>query len=555
MTQEELANIMYPDVTHDIDYYEKMYPERNLPEGAVVSRYAPSPTGECHMGSLFSSFIDQFVAKTTNGIFYFRVEDTDKKREVPGCMSRQLRDLKQFDIIPMEGIVAASEDGVYTEAGEYGPYVQSKRLDIYHTYAKWLVIHDYAYPAFETPEELDIMRKNQEARKARIGYYGAFAKYRDVSNDEKAKLIKEGRPWVLRFKSHGNYNRKVEVNDLVRGKITFPENDMDQVLIKENGIPVYHFAHVIDDHLMHTTFVMRGEEWFPSVPLHIELFKAFGFKMPKYAHTSVIMKIDETTGNRRKLSKRLDPEARMEYYHEMGVPTNAVHEYLMTLANSNFEGWRDQNPNADIYEYKFDFKKMSLSGSLFDLEKLKNISRKYIASLTAEEVYNNTIKYYDEFDKDFSELIKKYKDYTINILNIEREQKKPRKDYAYWSDIKNGISYMYDELFTNITYNWDKINNIDEIKDILNKYISVYDDNDDKDTWFNKIKELTNSLEGYTSDMKEYKLNPDNYKGNVSDVSTVIRIALTGRDKTPDLYEIMKLLGNKRIKERFNKIN
>lgn len=555
MTNEELANIMYPDVTHDIDYYEKMYPERKLPEGAVVSRYSPSPTGECHMGSLFSSFIDEFVAKTTGGIFFFRVEDTDKKREVPGCMHRQLRDLKQFGIVPMEGVVAATEDNKYTEVGDYGPYVQSERIEIYHTYAKWLVANDYAYPGFETPEELEIMRKNQEARKVRTGYYGAFAKYRDVSNEEKAKLIKEGHPWVLHFKSHGNYNRKIEVNDLVRGKVTFPENDMDQILIKENGIPVYHFAHVIDDHLMHTTFVMRGEEWFPSVPLHVELFKAFGFKMPKYAHTSVIMKVDEKTGNRRKLSKRYDPEARMEYYHEMGVPTSAVHEYLMTLANSNFEAWRDQNPNDDIYEYKFDFKKMSLSGSLFDLEKLKNISRKYIASLSAKEVYENTVKYYNEFDKNFCNLIQKYKDYTINVLNIEREQKKPRKDYAYWSDIKNGISYMYDELFTNITYTWDKINNISEIKDILNKYISVYNDTDDKDTWFNKIKELTDSLDGYTSNMKEYKLNPDNYKGNVSDVSTVIRIALTGRDKTPDLYEIMKLLGNNRVKERFNKID
>ncbi len=549
MTNKELADIMYPDVTKTIEDYETMYPERNLGEGAIVSRYAPSPTGDVHMGSLFTSLIESFLPKKFGGVFYLRIEDTDKKREVPGCVERQIKDLAAFGIVPMEGVMAPDK-----EVGEYGPYTQSHRLDIYHTYAKWMVEHDYAYPAFETPEELEIIRKNQEARKARIGYFGGFAKYRDVSNDEKAELIKSGTPWVLRLKSRGNYNRKCVINDLVKGKVEFPENDLDQILIKENGIPVYHFAHVIDDHLMRTTHVLRGEEWFPSVPLHIELFNLFGWKAPRYAHLSVITKIDETTGNRRKLSKRYDPEARMSYYHEEGVPVIATQKYLLTLANSNFESWLDQNPDASIYDFNFDFKKMSASGSLFDVEKLKNISRNHIARMSANEVYDQALVYYKEFDPEFATLLEKYKDYTINVLNIERVQKKPRKDYAYWKDIKPGIWYMYDELFAGNDYAWGSINNIDDIKNILNEYVTnYYDSNDDKDMWFNKIKDLCDKL-GYASNMKEYKENPENYKGSVADVSTVIRVALTTKNETPDLFAIMELLGKDRIIERINKV-
>ena len=550
MDNKTLANLMYPDIKNGINYYEEKYPKRDLPDGAVVSRFAPSPTGDVHMGSLFASTIESFVPHQTGGVFFLRIEDTDKKREIPGCVEGIIRDLHAFGIYPDEGVIAVGE-----ESGEYGPYTQSERIEIYHTYAKWLVENDFAYPAFDTEEELDIMRKNQEARKIRIGYYGTFAKYRDVSNDEKAKLIEEGKPWVLRLKSRGNFEKKCVVNDLVRGKIEFPENDIDSVLIKENGIPVYHFAHVIDDHLMRTTHVLRGEEWLPSAPLHIELFKVFGFDIPKFGHTSVITKIDEKSGNRRKLSKRYDPEARVSYYHEMGIPIDAIRKYLLTLANSNFEAWLDQNPDTDIYEFKFDFTKMSASGSLFDIEKLNNISRNHIARMKAIDVYEESLKYYEEFDKDFYDLLVKYKDFSINVLNIEREQKKPRKDFACFKDIKPGIWYMYKELFEPDTYAWGTINDKDMINNILDNYINnYYHEEDDKETWFNRIKELTDSLDGFTSNMKEYKESPDNFKGNVADVSTVLRVALTSKDQTPDLYEIMRLLGKTEIIRRIEKL-
>lgn len=545
MTRKDLANLMFPNVTETIYDLEKKYPKRKLDDSQIVTRYAPSPTGFIHMGNLLSAFIANKVAKDTNGIFYLRIEDTDNKRKVENGISKIIDDLANFSIVPDEGVM--SED---SQKGEYGPYIQSKRQEIYNVYAKYMIENDLAYPCFCTEADLENIRSNQEAKKERIGYYSKYATCRNMSVDEAYRRIENKEKYVIRLKSVGDFEKRVVVNDLVRGKVIFPENDIDHVLVKSDGIPVYHFAHVIDDHLMRTTHILRGEEWSSSVPLHLQLFLMLGFEVPKYAHLGLVMKIDEN-GVRRKLSKRKDKEAAISFYHEKGVPIEAVKLYLMTIANSNFEAFLDANPTAKIEDFKFDFKKVSASGTLFDLDKLINISRNYISRLTALEVYNYALKWALEFDKEFASLLEKYKDYSISIFNIERNQKKPRKDYDTFSSIKSHIWYMYDEYFTDLEYNWAKINDKKEISEILDSYINnYYDIEDDKDTWFNKIKQLASSF-GYCPDMKEYKLNPDNYKGNVSDIATVIRVAVTTSTMSPDLYEILKLLGTDRIKNRF----
>lgn len=550
MTNKELASIMYPDVTKTIDDYEEIYPERNLKEGAIVSRFAPSPTGFVHMGSLLTAFIERKFPKDTDGVFYLRIEDTDQKRSVENGIQGIIDDLKNFDITIDEGVVSETE-----EKGNYGPYIQTKRLDIYKTFAKYLVENDYAYPCFCSSEDIEEIRKRQEKNKDRIGYYGRFAKCRYLSNEERAEKIKNGESYVLRLKSTGDFNRKIVVNDCVRGKVEFPENDIDHILIKSDGIPVYHFAHVVDDHLMRTTHVMRGEEWFPSTPLHIELFKKFGFKVPKYAHLGLVMKIDED-GTRRKLSKRKDPEAAVSFYHEKGIPIEAVKLYLTTIANSNFESWYDANKDKTIDDFKLDFKKISASGTLFDLDKMLNISKNYISRLKASEVYEASLKWALEFDKELYDLLTKYKDYSINLFNIEREQKKPRKDYSCYSDIKNQIWYMYDELFDTK----EKVYNNVEIKkyynsDILFDYINdYYNSNDTKDEWYEKVKQLATKY-GFAANVKDYKENPDDYNGHVGDVCEFIRVAITSLTMTPDLYELLRLLGEDRIKNRFNKFS
>ena len=547
MDYKDLANLIFPDAK-DISYYEEKYVKRNLPEGAVVTRYAPSPTGFLHIGSLFQVLISSMMAKKTGGINYLRIEDTDGKRSVENGIQGIIDDLKNFDIEINEGVISETE-----QKGSYGPYIQSERKEIYHTYAKHLVEEGLAYPCFCSQEEIDEVRKMQELNKERIGIYGSYAKCRFLTNEERIARIQKGEPYIVRLKSPGDFHKKVVLNDLVRGKIEFPENDMDVVLIKSDGLPLYHFAHVIDDHLMRTTHVLRGEEWVSSVPIHLQLFQVLGFTPPQYAHLGVVMKVDED-GTRRKLSKRKDPEAAVSYYHEQGIPVEAVKLYLMTIANSNFEGWWDQNPTLGIDDFHFDFKKMSLSGSLFDLQKLLNISRSYISRLKASEVYEKTLTWAKEFDLEFAHILEKYKDYSIAIFNIEREQKKPRKDFESFSTIKKNIWYMYDEYFVGeLTYDFGKIQNPEEIRKILSTYLEdYYEEQDDKDTWFLKIKELSTKL-GYCSDMKEYKQNPDSYPGSVADVSTVIRVATTTSSMTPDLYEILKLLGKERIQKRFQK--
>ena len=551
MTDKELADLIYPNITKTPEDYEKMYPERNLQEGAVVSRFAPSPTGFVHMGSLLTTLIERKIPDETNGVFYLRIEDTDQKRSVENGIVGIVQDLKNFDIKIDEGALSETES-----IGEYGPYIQSQRKEIYECYAKSLIEKGLAYPCFCTAEEIEETRKIQELNKERIGYYGSFAKCRDLSNEERAERIKKGEPYIIRLKSPGVYENKVVFNDLVRGKIVFPENDLDVVLIKSDGLPIYHFAHAIDDHLMRTTHVLRGEEWLSSVPIHIQLFDILGFELPKYAHLGLVMKIDEETGQKRKLSKRKDKEAAVSYYHEQGIPVEAVKLYLMTIGNSNFEEWLNQNPGKDYNEFRFDFKKMSASGSLFDLEKLINISRNYISRLTADEVYNNALKYTDEFDKEYHDLLVKYKDYCINMFNIERNQKKPRKDYAKYSDIRNYTWYMFDELFDKekLNYEFQEINDKEEIKNILKLYLEkYYHEEDDEQTWFERLKDLSDDL-GYAREVKDYKENPDKYKGHVGDISMVLRVAMTTKSQTPNLYQIMKLFGKDRVENRLKKL-
>ncbi len=548
MTNKELADLIYPNITKTPEDYEKIYPERNLKEGAVVSRFAPSPTGFVHMGSLLTTLIERKIPDETDGVFYLRIEDTDQKRSVENGIQGIVNDLKNFDIKIDEGVIGENE-----QIGNYGPYIQSQRKEIYECYAKSLIERGLAYPCFCTPEEIEETRKIQELNKERIGYYGSFAKCRNMSNEERAERIKNGEHYIIRLKSPGDYEKKVVFNDLVRGKIIFPENDLDVVLIKSDGLPIYHFAHAIDDHLMRTTHVLRGEEWVSSVPVHIQLFDILGFKLPQYAHLGLVMKIDEETGAKRKLSKRKDKEAAVSYYHNMGIPVEAVKLYLMTIGNSNFEEWLNQNPNASLNDFKFNFKKMSASGSLFDLEKLVNISRNYISRLSKEEVYDKEIAWAKEFDPDFAALLEKHKEYALEMFNIERCQKKPRKDYANFKEIKSYTWYMFDELFTgDISYEFQTINDVEEIKKILKLYLDkYYNENDDEQTWFERLKDLSMEL-GYAREVKEYKENSDKYKGHVGDISMVLRVAMTSKAMTPNLYQIMKLFGKERVIKRLN---
>lgn len=544
MTNKDLADLIFPNLEHDVEYYEALYPERNLKEGEKVTRFAPSPTGYLHIGGFFQALIDYVLAKNSNGIFYLRNEDTDKAREVDTAVELIMKTLNQYGLVPNE----YEYEGKIV--GEYGPYIQSERKEIYHAYIKRLIEIGRAYPCFCTREELNEMRQKQEERKKRTGYYGSYAKCRKLSVEEQIEMIKANTPYVIRFRSNGDFDNKIVFEDLVKGRLSLSENDIDDVIMKsDNMLPTYHFAHVVDDHLMHTTHVVRGEEWLPSVTKHIEMFKAFGFKPPKYIHTPLIIKRDGDSV--RKISKRKDPEASMSYYTEKGYPEEAVIEALMTIINSNYEEWHTNNPDKTFRDFTFSPKKMSSSGALFDLEKLNNISRDVISKMTKEELLERSLNWANKFDEELKELIEKDKEYYMNIINIERCQKKPRKDYETYSDIKNYIWYMYDELFIkeDKTYEFNGID-IEEVRNVLKTYFDkYYDASFDKDTWFNKMKEAAEEM-GYCANMKEYKLNPDNYKGSIADFSMIIRVALTTKTTTPDLYEIMKLLGTDRIKER-----
>ena len=531
---EQMAELLLPDIKKTPQFYEDMYPARNLPEGARVTRIAPSPTGYLHLGTLFAALVNRITATSTKGVFYTRIEDTDKKREIEGGIEDIIDGLNRFGISIDEGFISGTN-----ESGDYGPYQQSHRAEIYQTYVKELIRQGLAYPCFCTAEELEKVRNEQEAEKLRTGYYGKFAKHRDITYEEAKALIDEGKTFVVRLKSPGSEENKIIFEDAVKGKIEMPENDEDFVLLKSDGIPTYHFAHAVDDHLMHTTHVLRGDEWISSVPKHIQLFKILGFKPPKYGHISPIMKLDN--GAKRKISKRKDPEAAVHFFAEQGYDSESVINYLMTVAASDFEDWRRANPDTSYKDFKFNLKKMSVSGALFDENKLLDVSKNLVSKMSSETVYAKLTDWAKEFDGEFYNLLTADPDFSKKMLAIDRDVPKPRKDIAKWNEAKDYFSYFFDKLYVPCFELPENIKS-DDAKAFLEEYKKVYSPDDDRQAWFDKIKGIAPKI-GFASETKEYKTNPDNFKGHAGDLSTVLRIAVTGRRNTPDLCSIMQVLG------------
>jgi len=543
---EKLANLIFPDINETIDDLEKRYPERNLPEGAEVTRFAPSPTGFLHSGALFTTLVNKKIASQTNGIFYFRLEDTDTKREIEGSADVFLNELGAFGLLPDEGVQKGG-----AEIGEYGPYTQSKRENIYKICAKELIRKGLVYPCFCTSDDLDKLRTMQEKGKMRPGYYGNFARCRNNTVEEMIARIEKGDKYILRLKSGGSHLKKIAFTDKIRGKIEQAQNDQDIVVIKSDGLPTYHFAHAVDDHFMRTTLVVRGEEWVASVPLHLELFYVLGFKPVKYAHVPTVMKLDGES--KRKLSKRKDPEAACSYFLEAGYPTEAIIDYLLTIINSDFEPWRKGHQNSDISEFEVRLSKMNVAGALFDMVKINDISKNIIGNMTTDELYNKVVIWAEKYNEELKNIIDKNPEYFKLILGIERDNvQKVRKDFAKYEDILPNISYMYNDMFEEDIkqgYNFSENVSKEDINVIISKYIDIIDLNVDKDTWFANLKEFTDSI-GFCSNMKEYKQNREAYRGSISDVSGVIRVAITNRQNTPDIYSIMKVLGIEEVKRR-----
>ncbi len=538
MDHNALAELLFPDVSKTTDYYENLYPKRDLPEGAKVTRFAPSPTGFVHFGGLYPVLVSERLAHQSGGVFYLRIEDTDSKREVEGA---------EYDLIKVFENFGINFDESIVREGKYGPYRQSERREIYRTYAKELVKQGKAYPCFCTEEDMRQLREKQEELKLTPGYYGEFVKCRDLTLEQVKNKLNAGLPYVLRFRSDGNPDNKIKFTDLVKGTIEVTENHIDHVLLKSDGMPTYHLAHAVDDHLMRTTHVIRGEEWLSSLPYHIQLFSALGFKLPKYLHISQLMKKEGEV--KKKLSKR-DKGAGMSYYISEGYPAESVIEYVMTLLNSNFEDWRRANPTEDTNSFPFSVKKMSPSGSLFDLVKLGDVSKNVVSRMTADDVYNKLSKWAEEFDKEFYDVITRNPDYTKAILQIGRGGSKPRKDLETWKDAKDYMGFFFPEYFEFI----DKTEgfNKQDITACLNDFADCYDIDDEQDVWFSKVKEI-GEKHGFCPNIKEYKANPDSWKGNVGDVSSFIRVAVTGKLNSPDLCAVMKILGKDESMERINK--
>jgi len=543
MDYQVLANLLFPDVTDTPESLEEKFPLRNVPEGAVVTRMAPSPTGFVHLGNLVQGLTSERMAHQSGGVLFLRVEDTDAKREVPGAVEVLINTLKHYGINFDEGATMDGDNGVY------GPYRQRQRAAIYHVYAKKLVSEGQAYPCFCTEEQLAAMREQQEANKETTGYYGKYAMWRDRSLEEIQAELDAGHPWVLRFRSTGSIENQFKFDDLVKGKLTITENDVDHVLLKSDGIPTYHFAHAVDDHLMRTTHVVRGDEWLPTLPFHIQLFKALGFKLPKYVHIGPLMKMDGNS--KRKLSKRKDPELALTYYKAEGFPVEAVYEYILTILNSNFEDWRRANPDAAADSFKFSPKKLNPAGSLFDYAKLTDVSKNVISRMDAAKVYELLTEWAKEFDPDFGEKLASDPEFATKILAIGRGGKKPRKDLAVWKDAKPYMGFFYDEYLEAPVFDekFDKAT----IAEALSRFLEKFDINDDSSTWFNKVKEITEDM-GFTTDMKAYKADPTAYPGTTTDISTFIRQATTGKTNSPDLHTVMQILGYERTVERIRKV-
>ena len=547
MDRKDLANLIFPDAK-DYTYYEEKYTARNLPEGAIVTRFAPSPTGFVHIGGIYQSLIAKLMAKK-DGVFFVRIEDTDQKREVQGAIEDTISTMHNFGMDFSEGMT-----GQETSKGEYGPYRQSQRSDIYNAFAKDLLLKGLAYPDFCTPEELNALREEQIANKITPGYYGEYAKYRNITEEEAIERINNGESYILRLKSPGNPENRVEFHDLIKGDISFPENNQDVVLIKGDGLPTYHFAHAIDDYLMRTTDVIRGEEWLSSLPIHVQLFDVLGFERPNYAHIPTIMK--QEGGSKRKLSKRKDAEAAVSYYNEVGYPVVCVIEYLLNIVNSSYEEWRTENPSADYHEFVVHLDKMSKSGALFDLVKLNDVSKDVIARMPASEVYEKYTAWAKEYDKEMYELVTSNEAMAREIFNIDKEGPKPRKDFAKWDEVKDKIFYFFDELFYNETaeqVELPKTLSLENAKAVIEEYAKKFTFNvGSQEEWFEELKVIGAEL-GYCANRKEYKANPENYKGMISDVAGAVRSALSHRTNTPDLYTIMQIMGEEKVRERFNK--
>ena len=539
---KKIADLIFPDVTKTTEYYEELYPQRNLPEGARVTRFAPSPTGYLHFGGLYAGLASKLTAQSSGGTFMLRIEDTDKKREIEDGVSCITNGLSTFGVTPDEGVMGFNE-----EKGDYGPYVQSNRREIYRTFAKKLLLEGRAYPCFCTPEDLEEIHALQENEDIK-GYYGKYAHCRDLSDEEIEEKIKSGMPFTVRLRSQGDPEHRIAFDDMIKGRIEMSENVNDVVILKADGIPTYHFAHAVDDHLMRTTHVIRGDEWIASVPLHLELFRALGFKPVKYAHIAPIMK--EENGGKRKLSKRKDPEANVSFYIEKGYPAESVQEYMLTILNSNFEEWRKTNKDEDITKFPFNLKKMSISGALFDMTKFNDVSKNVISKMNADTVCAYVKRWAKAYDGKLYTLLIEDENKAKAILNIDRDNPKPRKDIACWSEVKNYLSYFYNDLYkANYTLP-ENINAGDAVK-ILETYLGSFSESDSKEDWFGKIRDICEPC-GFTPNVKEYKQNPEAFKGHVGDVSTVIRIAITSRVNTPDLYQIIKILGREEMTKRIN---
>lgn len=541
---ELLAELLLPSTDKTPEYYENLYPIRNLPEGAKVTRVAPSPTGYLHLGTLFTALVNRITATSSGGVFYTRIEDTDKKREVEGGIADIIGGLNRFGISIDEGYISGEE-----ESGVYGPYKQSLRAEIYQCYAKELIKKGLAYPCFCTADELSAMREEQEKEKVRTGYHGKWAKHRDITYEQAKSLIDEGKHFVIRLRSGGDENRRIVFDDVIKGRIEMPENDEDFVILKSDGIPTYHFAHAIDDHLMRTTHVFRGDEWISSAPKHLELFKVLGFKPVKYGHISPIMKLDG--GAKRKISKRKDPEAAVHFFAEEGYPAEAVIEYLMTIAASDFEDWRKTNKEQSYQNFKFNPKKMSVSGALFDNDKLNDVSKIIISKMKSDEVYKRLTAWANEFDSEFFDILTCSPEYSKRMLAVDRDDaKNARKDIAKWSEAKNYFAYYFDSLFMP-DYSLPERVSADDAKVFLEMYKSVYSAEDDRQAWFDKIKSIAPQI-GFAAETKEYKAQPERFTGSAGDLSGVLRMAITGRANTPDLCGIMSVLGNKKCIERID---
>lgn len=545
---KQLADLLFPHIEKTPEYYEDKYSKRQLPEGAKVTRFAPSPTGYLHTGALYAAMIPERLAHQSKGVFFLRIEDTDKKRELEGGVMEIINSLKSFGVVFDEGMT-----GENSEIGIYGPYKQSERKDIYQTFAKLLVEKGLAYPCFCSEEDLNEIRAKQEEMKQNPGYYGQYAKHRNSSFEEVKAEIEKGNGFVLRLKSPGNPENRVVINDLIKGDVEMPENDQDIVLLKSDGIPTYHFAHAVDDHLMRTTHVIRGDEWLSSAPIHIQLFEVLGWEKPNFAHVSPVLKMDGTS--KRKLSKRKDPEAAVSYYHEVGYPAESVREYLLNLINSNYEEWRMANPTAPNTEFVVDLSKMGTSGALFDLVKLTDISKDRVALMSADKVYDMTLEWAQQYDAELAEQMKNNEAYTRAILGIERGGEKPRKDIAKWSDVRGYLGYFYDNWFEEYTkdgYEFPENLPNDDVIAVLEAYKDTYSKADDKDTWFERAKDAAEKL-GFARDAKTYKKDKESYKGHIGDFMSVVRVAISGRKNTPDLYELLHIMGEDRLKSRFEK--